>query len=282
MHCSVRVLALLLAVAFAAPTPAAETGDLGTQLMLATFKLANPDSTGTAFILTRPAAGDAKKTQFILVTAAHVLDRMRGDEATLHFRKREADGRYVKLPLPLKIRQIGKPLWTKHPTADVAAMVVSLPAGVSVPEIPVGLLATDKELEQYEVHPGDAVRGIGFPHPNQFEASAGGFAVVRVGCIASYPLLPTATTKTFFCDLNVFEGDSGGAVYLSENHRYYGGKTSEGRVQLILGLVSGQQFLDEEFHMAYQTAKFRHRLGLGIVVHAAAIREALALLPRDA
>jgi hypothetical protein len=145
--------------------------------------------------------------------------------------------------------------------------------------MPVELLASDNELQKYEVHPGDTIRGIGFPHANEFEANEGGFAVVRTGCVASYPLLPTKTTRTFFFAFNSFEGDSGAAVYLSENNRFYGGKTQEGRVQLILGLVSEQQFLDEEIKMAYQTWKFRHRLGLGIVVHATAIKETIALLP---
>jgi hypothetical protein len=281
MQFFVRSLMLLIAAAVADKSLAAETSDLSTQLMLATFKVANPDSTGTAFILTRPAAGDPKKTQFILVTAGHVLARMKGDEATLHFRKRGADGQFAKAPMPLKIRQDGKPVWTKHSTADVAAMYVSLPSDVPIPRIPVELLASDSDLEKYEMHPGDMLRGIGFPHPNQFEANEAGFPVVRLGCIASYPLLPTKSTKTFFFDFNTFEGDSGGPVYLSENNRFYGGKTQEGRVQLILGLVSGQQFLDVEFKLAYQTGKVRHRLGLGIVVHATAIQETIALLPRE-
>jgi hypothetical protein len=276
---------LLLAAAVAEKTPAAEKSDLDTQLMLSTFKLANPGSTATAFILTRPGtthsvvAADANKTQFILVTARHVFDQMRGDEATLHFRKQTADGRYAKSPMPLKVRQAGKNLWTKHPTADVAVMYVSPPADVRVPHLPTELLASDNELQKYEVHPGDTLRAIGFPHANEFEANEGGFAVVRSGCVASYPLLPTKTTRTFFFAFNSFEGDSGAAVYLAENNRFYGGKTQEGRVQLILGLVSEQQFLDEEIKMAYQTWKFRHRLGLGIVVHASAIKETIALLP---
>lgn len=281
MQSFIRFLMLLIAAAVAGETLAAETSDLNTQLMLATFKVATPDSTGTAFMLTRAATSDPKKTQFIAVTAGHVLARMKGDEATLHLRKREADGRYAKAPMPLKIRQGGKPTWTKHPTADLAVMYVSLPSDVSVPHISVELLASDSDLEKYEMHPGDMLRGIGFPHPNQFEANEAGFPVVRLGCIASYPLLPTKSTKTFFFDFNTFEGDSGGPVYLSENNRFYGGKTQEGRVQLILGLVSGQQFLDEEFKLAYQTGKFRHRLGLGIVVHATAIKEAITLLPRE-
>jgi hypothetical protein len=280
MYKSIGSFVLLLAAAWAARLPAAEPGDLGTQLMLSTFKLANPGSTATVFILTRPAAADPQKTQFILVTAGHVLDRILGDEATIHFRKPQPDGRYVRLPTPLRLRQAGKPLWTKHATADAAAMYVAPPAGAALPRLPLALLASDDDLRKYEIHPGDLVRGIGFPHPNQFDTGEGGFAVARMGCIAGYPLLPGNRARTFFVDFNTFEGDSGAAIYLSENQRFYGGKTQDGRVELILGLISEQQLLDEEIKMAYQTWKFRHRLGLAIVVHAAAIKETIALLPQ--
>lgn len=256
----------------------AETGDLNTQLVLSTVKLSHPDSTGTAFIMTRPSLAPQGRVQFVLVTAGHVLERIKGDEATLHLRKQEPDGRRSKARGTLKVRQGGTPLWTKHPTLDVAAIRVSLPPEVAVPGIPVELLASDEDLQKYEIHPGDMVRGIGFPHANQLEASPVGFPLVRMGCVASYPLLPTKETKTFFIDFNGFEGDSGAPVYLSETNRFYGGKTQEGRVQLILGLLSGQQFLNEQFKLIYSTGQTRHRLGLGIVVHATAIRETIALL----
>jgi hypothetical protein len=79
-------------------------------------------------------------------------------------------------------------------------------------------------------------------------------------------------------DLNTFEGDSGAPVYLVDDHRLVAGKTEPGPVRLILGLMVGQHFLDEEFKMIYQTGKFRHRMGFGIAVHATAIKETIHLL----
>ena len=253
--------------------------DLNTQLMLSTFKLSHPDSSGTAVVMTRPSPKDPKGLQYVLVTAEHALSRIKADEATLQLRKKDGEGRYAKSPLKIKIRQGGKPLWTRHPTADVAAMIVALPPEAAVPGVPADRLASDRELQQYDIHPGDLIRGIGFPFPNQFDANEGGFPVIRTGCIASYPLLPTRQTKTFFLDCNTFEGDSGAPVYLSEANRFYAGSSHEGRVELVLGLISGQQFLNEEIKSIYLTEKLRHRMGLGIVVHAAAIRETLDLLP---
>ncbi len=262
----------------AGETLGAEALDLNTQLMLATFKVSNPASTGTAFILSRPRPDDPKKPRFVLITAEHVLRLMIGDEATLTGRKTEADGGFSKLPVKFKVRLDGKPVWTKHPQADLAVMEFSPPEGLVIPEIPVSILASDSDLSHYEVHPGDLIRCVGYPHPNQFDGNGTGFGVVRLGCLASYPLVPTARTRTFLCDLNSFEGDSGSPVYLSEDHRSYGGQASSGRVSLILGLVAGQHFIDEEFKMIYQSGKFRHRMGLAIAFHAALIRETIDLM----
>ena len=273
-----RCLTLALALGRIAQ---AEPGDLDTRLMLATLKLSNPDSAGTAFVLTRPDPTDPKAQRSLLVTAEHVFARMKGDEATIHFRRRGAEGDYAKAPAPLKVRREGKALWTKHPTADVAVMDLSTPPEVDLSGVPIDFLASDADLDRHEVHPGDLVRCVGFPYPNQFQANDPGFAVVRLGCIASYPLRPTAKTKTFLCDLNSFEGDSGSPVYLAENRPTPAGKDRPGRVELVLGLVVAQHFIDEEFKTIYQSGKLRHRIGMGIVVHATAIREAINLLPRD-
>ena len=254
-------------------------GDLNTDLTLCTFKLTNPGSTATGFILTRPLPSDRTKTQFLLITAEHVLSAMKGDEATIIYRKPDGDG-FVKREARIKVRQGGKNLWTRHPSADVAVLPVSPPSDVPLPSIPIGVLASDEDLKRYEVHPGDSIRALGYPHANQFEANGAGFPVCRLGCISSYPLLPTRKTRTFLYDTNVFEGVSGGPVYLSETNRFYGGRAQSGRVQLILGLTSGQHWLNESYNMVYGAGTIRQRLELAIAVHASAIREVIDLLPQ--
>ena len=226
----------------------------------------------------RVPAKDPKATQFLLVTAEHTLSRTKGEEVTIVYHKKKADGGYEKAPVKLRVRQAGKVLWKKHPALDVAILPITPPAEVVLPAISTDLLASDADLEKYEIHPGDMVRCIGYPHPNQFEPGEAGFGVVRAGCIAGFPLLPTRTTKTFLLDMNTFEGDSGAPVYLVDDHRLLAGKTEPGRARLILGMMIGQHFLDEEFKMIYQTGKFRHRMGFAIVVHATAIKETIDLL----
>jgi hypothetical protein len=272
-----RLAAALTAVLLLAGTARAAE-DLHTRMMLCTFKLTDGRTSGTSFVLHRPL-GEGR-FQTVLVTAAHVLEHMPGDEATLVARGEKDDRSYEKLPVKIRIRAEGKPLWKQHPSEDVAVLAVALPDEVKLSRVSTELLANDELLARYEIHPGERLFCAGYPHAEQFEPSAAGFPIVRAGCLASFPLLPTAATKTFLFDFNTFEGDSGGAVYLSQPNRYYKGQTHAEPVELILGVVHGQHFIDEAYKMIYQSGKTRHRMGLSIIVHASAVRATLDQLPR--
>jgi hypothetical protein len=255
----------------------AEPEEFNTQMMRATVKVSGERSTATAFILSRPAPGEDKSDQFVLITAGHVFETMVGNEATVFVRKKQADGTYKKMPTKIRIRMDSKPVWVKHPSADVAVMPLVPPQDADLPALPVDLLATDELLKKYGIHPGDDLSSLGYPH--QIEANEAGFAVLRRGAIASFPLTPTKSPGTFLLSANTFEGDSGGPVYLADPNRKVPGKDTPQDVHLILGLVTGQHFLDEDVKTVYGSSKTRHRLGLGIVVHASLIREAIDRLP---
>ena len=271
---SVAVSCLSALVVSPAPVQAEH---LSVQLMRATCRVSGPNTAGTALLLTRPVAGTPPQNQAVLVTAAHVFETMQGEQATLLCRQKEPDGTYKKLPVPLPIRKDKQPLWTKHPDADVAALVVKLPETADMAGIPVELLATDDLLKQYDIHAGDEVRCLGFPH--QFEHNQAAFPVLRTGLISSLSVLPTKTTKNLMVSYNTFEGDSGGPVYIAESNRVVEGNPQPQNVRLILGLVHGQHFLDEDIRTPYEIRKVRHRLGLAIVVHATFIRETIEKLP---
>jgi hypothetical protein len=255
----------------------ADPEDLDTQMMRATVKVSHERSTGTGFVLCRPDPHDTRSNQFVLVTAAHVFENIPGDEAVVFFRTKEAEGVYKKAPVKVVIRKDGKPRWTKHPSQDVAALVVVPPDRADLPTLTVDLLATDRELKKYRVHPGDVVACLGYPH--RVEANGAGFPVLRNGPVASFPLTPTRVNKTFLLSTNTFEGDSGGPVYLADPRRGWPGEGKPEEVRLIMGLVTGQHFLDEEMKMIYGTTKVRHRLGMAVVVHASFIRETIERLP---
>ncbi len=236
------------------------TEDFTTQMMRATVKVNHEKSTGTGFIL-------RKGERFILVTAAHVLMQTPGPETTVIFRRLQAEGEYTKEPLKITIRKDKNPLWLQHPQSDVAVIELTPPKEIDLAPVGVEHLATDEMLKKQNVHPGDQLTCLGYPHRE--ESSAAGFPILRDGPIASFPLTPTAKTKTFYMSMNVFEGDSGGPVFLVRPAR----SKTEPEARLIVGLISGQRFLDEEARMIYGTIKLRQRLGLAIVAHASFIRD---------
>lgn len=249
--------------------------DFHTTMMRATIKLQNDKSTATGFILRQARPDSAEGARWILVTAAHVLERTSDNETALIYRVREAEGLYRKEKVPLVIRKEGQPLWTQHPTEDVAVIVVVPPEKADLPEISTERLANDELLRKAGIHPGQLVTCLGYPH--RTEANQAGFPILRSGSIASYPLIPSALNKTFLLSANTFEGDSGGPIYLAEPE-FVAAEKAEAR-RLILGLMHGQHFLDEDMTMVYGSSKVRHRLGLGIVVQATFIRETLEKLP---
>ena len=252
-------------MALAADEPQEE--DLNTQMMRATVKISDDKSSGTGFILT-------KGKKYLLVTAAHVFDKTPGDEMTVVFRSKQAEGEYTQEPTKLAIRKDGKPLWTKHPTEDVAVIWVVPPKNADLPQLTTELLATDDQLRKNKVHPGDKLAYLGYPA--EVAVGKAGFPLLRDGPIASFPLLPTAKTKAFMMSTNAFEGDSGGPVYLVRPSHTNPDKV----VRLIVGLVSEHQFLYEEDMRLGPPERTRktQRLELAIVVHASFIKEAVDLL----
>lgn len=270
------VIRTTLILALMATTTATRADDFHTLMMRATVKIQHEKSTATGFILRQPKSAAAEEPRWILVTAAHVLERSSDNETTLVYRVRETEGVYRKELTALVIRRDGQPLWTKHPSEDVAAIVVTPPDKVDLSEISTEQLANDELLRKHRIHPGQTVTCLGYPH--RTEANQAGFPILRSGAIASYPLIPAAVNPTFMLSANTFEGDSGGPIYVVEAGIPRSSEQPE-EVRLILGLMHGQHFLDEEMAMIYGNSKMRHRLGLGIVVQAAFIRETLEKLP---
>jgi S1-C subfamily serine protease len=245
--------------------------------MRSTFKIAGKEKFGTAFIIGKPVPGDSQKLFYVLVTAAHVLKDIKEEQASLFLRKKQGD-EYVKAPFSLTIRKVGTPLWKEHPNADVAVMYIRLPTEADIQLLPASLFATDKELEQYEIHPGDALSCLGYPYGA--EANEAGFPILRSGQIASYPLTPTSKVKTFLFDFRVFGGNSGGPVYFVSSNRTYGGATKLGEtIQFLVGLVSEEQVIEQEVRSLMETRRTKYPLSIAVVVHAALIREAIELLP---
>ena len=275
-----------VATAFAgAPTPEKEEPpEINTTLMSLTFKLVGDGAYGTAFVLGKPLPPpkDPMKVSYVMVTAAHVLDRIKGETAKLDLRKNDGQ-RFVKLQWEIRIRENGKALWSRHPSEDVAAMFVTLPEEAGVRPLPTSVLASDETLKNLDIHPGDMLSCLGFPYGAA--ANDAGFPILRNGFIASYPLLPVLKVKTFLFDMHVFEGNSGGPVYLAQvgaRGMRDGGVALGGRFFFVAGLVTELTHGIEETKSSSTEISLKlHNLGLAKVVHAAIIRETIEMLPAE-
>lgn len=258
--CCVIGLLLLL---FMTPRLRAADESFPRQAVQITVRLANTKSTATGFVLTRSDGNQ------VLVTAAHVFERAEGETISVFFRQQEDDGTWKKVPTPLKIRNAKDKLWQQHEKQDVAVIAITIPDGCSVPAVSVDVLATEDDIAALD--PGDLVRSVCYPHAAVFEPSQAAFPLVRLGCIASYPLAAKDDEARFLVDCNTFEGDSGSLIYWKS--------AAEVPTYKILGVVHGQHFFNQRFEHTYESGEFRKQLGLAIITHATAVREVLAKLP---
>lgn len=225
----------------------------------------NGDSTrrvGTAFLISVPRPDGSPRT--VLVTARHVLDGMVLPEARIGWRIEMPGGGWRFAPEPLRIRdEAGEPVWTQHPERDIAVMEVSAPLAFARAAIPLGWLASGDDLDSWQVGPGDELLTLGFPRG--YSSNTAGFPILRVGRIASWPLTPVESFPAFLLDFPVFPGNSGGPVFWTPAARKLPGTTQPDHPFIAGVLTSEVRPADEP-------------LGIGLVVHAGYVREAITLL----
>ncbi|HTI65991.1 MAG TPA: serine protease [Caulobacteraceae bacterium] len=241
--------------------------DLSVDLIQSTVKIEQPmadgrRAVGTGFLVSDPTPDG--RPRVMLVTAKHVLQSMPKDQASLGFRAKGPDNSWTYTPQAVEIRDPrGLPLWTSHPTRDVAAIVVNVPPELAKAAIPLNYLAEQDTLSNNDVGLGDEMMALGFPRG--LAANNAGFAILRSGRVASYPLGPSDNAPTFLMDFSVFPGNSGGPVFVAKSGRGKpAGDQGEGG-QFIAGILTQEVELNNE------------RLGIGIVTHARFVRETLAM-----
>lgn len=268
-----RSFLLGFGVAIAASS-AANGADPITEMIAATFKITHKDSTSTCFVMARPGDSDASQTELILVTTAHTLARMSGDECRLVLRAKQADGGFVRKEVPLQIRSAKKPLWVRHPDVDVAALKLQLPADASISALDFDQLASESAITSGKLRTADEVW---IPcYPAQLEANGAGFPVLRRGTVASFPLAPIQRDKTYLVDFSTFAGDSGAPVMIG-SREVAGNKQQR---PLVVGLVTGQHRETTRSTTPIEERTVHRSLGLAIVIHAEFIRQTIDRLPR--
>ncbi len=238
-------------------------------LIAATVELEQPlgvgtRTVGTGFLISDPTPDG--RPRVVLVTANHVFERMKGDEATIGYRVQGPDGAWSFAPQSIAIRAEGKALWRHHPSRDVAAIAISAPPAFARAAIPLNWLGGDDGLARETLAPGDEMMTLGFPQG--LSANAAGFPILRAGRVASFPLGPTKAFPTFLLDFRVFPGNSGGPVYLERSTgatTAAAGRAAEDR-PVIAGMLTQQVEVGSE------------NLGIGIVTQAEFIRETVAEL----
>lgn len=251
----------------APPPVVAPVWDLTVGLINATVQLDQPSgegtrTVGTGFLIqaTRPDGSP----RVVLVTAAHVLERMTDVEARIGWRVSLPDGSWRFDPEPLRIRDRNNdPLWYRLPDRDVAVMEVVAPDAFARAAIPLGWLADDNSFDAWQVGPGDELLSLGFPRG--LSANRAGFPILRVGRVASWPLSPVEAFPSFLLDFTVFPGNSGGPVFWTPTARRRPGAV-EPEHPFIAGLLTQEVLVRDE------------RLEIGVVTHARYIRDAIAAM----
>lgn len=239
--------------------PVARAADFATQVLESTFKFFHPDSTSTCVLIKRDS-----DPALYLVTCAHTLERTKGETGTLVLREPKEDGSYARRDHTLKIRNGEAPLWIRHEKQDVAVLKLSDDLPVKVAGLAESVLLDEASLKATGVHVCSPLFVL--TYPQRFEANGAGFPVARQGIFASPPLLPVQGHPTFLGDFTTFAGDSGGPVFFP---------APDGK-PLIAGIVIGQHHHEVKSKGEYEESLTRIPLGMGIILHAAYIREVLA------
>lgn len=249
------------------------TPDLAVELINATVQLEQPladgqRTVGTGFLVSAPTPDGRPRT--VLVTAAHVFEKMPGAEMKVGYRVSDARSGWSFAPESLDIRKGERPLWTQHPDRDVAVMEIKAPVAFAKAAIPLNWLASEDTFATSGTGPGDEMFALGFPRG--LSANKAGFPILRAGRVASYPLAPSADYPTFLLDFSVFPGNSGGPVFMARG----GLRRPATALQAVSADAHEGQFIAGV--LTQQVELKNDRLEIGIVTHAAYVREAIAML----
>lgn len=233
--------------------------DLTVDLIKATVQIDQPINeakrmVGTGFLVSVPRADGS--SQVVLVTAAHVFEKMPAGDVRVGWRYQDAQGAWIYEPSNITIRNTGGPTWYQHPTQDIAVIPVSAPASFKDQAIPQAMLADDTTFAAEHVKAGEEMMTLGYPHG--LSANVAGFPILRAGRLASYPLAPSSAYPTFLIDLTAVPGNSGGPVFMTTDG-------PKGRT-FVAGVLIKQVEDDNQ------------RLELGVVTDAIFVRQTIDIM----
>ena len=259
-----RAIVLLAAISFMQKSLCAET--TAERLLLATFKVFNPDSTSTGFLVRDPSS-DATRTNVLLVTTGHTFTQAKGDSILLVCRTRDVHGAWQRIDHKIPIRASDAPLWVSHVTQDVAVLRCTLPPQAVFEALPLDALADATVLSARKVTLGTPLFFLGYPY--RTEANNASFPLLREGVVSGYPIFPIESYPTFFFSAHTFAGDSGAPVAL---------RTDGEEPPLVIGIVVTRTQQNDHLNSPEWDVTFKRDMGLGSILHAIYIRETISLL----
>ncbi len=232
--------------------------DLTVALIKATVQIDQPINdakrmVGTGFLISVPKKDGTTET--VLVTAAHVFEKMPAPEVRVGWRVLNPKGAWVYTPSNIIIRTKDGPAWYQNPNQDIAVIPVTVPAAARDAVLPESILADDQTFAASRVTAGDEMMTLGYPHG--LSANVAGFPILRAGRLASYPVAPSGAFPTFLIDLTAVPGNSGGPVFMN------GGP---GKGNFIAGVLIKQVEDGDQ------------RLELGVVTDATFVRQTIDLM----
>jgi hypothetical protein len=260
----IMILALLVASAQVAPV--ATQAELLENVVDASFRIYAPDNglSGTCFVVERPAQGN-KPANFVLVTAAHVLEGISAAEGRVAFRTQLPSGEMTKREVPFPLRANNKPLFRRHKVLDVAAIAISLPTGLHIKPYSMTQILDDSPSARGTMRLGRELWICSFPA--KVEANPAGQGVLRRATIASRPYFQAIGSATFMADTTAFGGDSGAPVVVLEKGQ-----------PMVCGLAVGMIRQTEKTTSAFEERTTHTPLGLSIVIQSPTIRQVVDMI----
>lgn len=227
----------------------------------ATVRITDGKTSGTGFFVATGDQADPGR-RHLLVTAAHVFRDMAGEKCKVIFRAPVKNGGFVRKEVDLEVRKGKELLWKQHKELDVAAIAMKLPEGVDIKPFENSQIAAADFAKEEKVRVGQDICIPCFPA--KLEANKAGWPILRRGSIASHPLTPLSSAKTFLVDSSSFGGDSGAPVVVSVDGKAY-----------VIGLIIGMQRQTDKTKMTFEERTVHTPLGLGIAVQSPLVREVI-------
>lgn len=232
-------------------------------VMRSVVALSGRDRSGEPVFATAFMVAATGRNTVWLVSSAHSFNLIAEDHARITLRRRLRDT-YSPLPLKLRIRSQGQQLYFTHEHLDLAAIKIELPAEADSCLLAPDFIADAKRMQRMAIGAGSQVLIPGYPYGEA--CNEAGFAFVRQGVLASFPLRPASVYPVFYVDFEVFAGYSGAPVILSDAT---GGS-------ILLGMVLEEVFLEELRGSGKKRSRTWRGLGLAKVLSAPLIADFIA------